>query len=117
MLAAALISRVVSAIPGCECAAYKLAEPAGTEGSGDGSYTIQAQLTDVVVISAEHPQVRVADVNVGKRHQDQVGCSTGDMRINGDVICLLTSTAKGRADPASGALAHRMEQPPTAAAR
>ncbi|MEI7546160.1 MAG: mammalian cell entry protein, partial [Mycobacteriaceae bacterium] len=36
----------------------------GTQGRGDGSYTVQAQLPDVVTIQ-QNTRVRVADVTVG----------------------------------------------------
>ena len=48
MLAAALVVACLSAIPGCEWRGLNSLSLPGTEGSGDGSYTIQAQLPDVV---------------------------------------------------------------------
>ncbi len=67
----------------------------GTSGGGPGSYTIQAQLPDVVTIQ-ENTRVRVDDVNIGNvtkiELQDWHALVT--MRINGDVHLPANSTAK-----------------------
>jgi phospholipid/cholesterol/gamma-HCH transport system substrate-binding protein len=67
----------------------------GTAGGGPGSYTIQAQMPDVVTIQ-ENTRVRVDDVNVGNvtkiELQDWHALVT--MRINGDVHLPANSTAK-----------------------
>ncbi len=67
----------------------------GTAGGGPGSYTIQAQMPDVVTIQ-ENTRVRVDDVNVGNvtkiELQDWHALIT--MRINGDVRLPANSTAK-----------------------
>jgi phospholipid/cholesterol/gamma-HCH transport system substrate-binding protein len=95
VLAAALGFACLSAIPGCEWQGLNSLSLPGTAGSGDGSYTIQAQLPDVVVIQ-RNTRVRVADVNVGSvtniEVQDWHALVT--MRINGDVHLPANSTAK-----------------------
>ncbi|ETB53935.1 mammalian cell entry protein, partial [Mycobacterium avium 10-5560] len=67
----------------------------GTAGGGPGSYTIQAQMPDVVTIQ-ENTRVRVDDVNVGNvtkiELQDWHALVT--MRIDGDVHLPANSTAK-----------------------
>ena len=63
-LASVLVVMSLSALTGCEWRGLNSLSLPGTEGSGDGSYTIQAQLPDVVVIQ-QNTRVRVADVNVG----------------------------------------------------
>src|SRR5258708_12987244 len=95
MLAAALIAACVSAIPGCEWRGLNSLSLPGTEGSGDGSYTIQAQLPDVVVIQ-QNTRVRVADVNVGNVTKIEVQACPAlvTMRTNGDVHLPPNSTAK-----------------------
>ncbi len=95
MLAAALIAACVSAIPGCEWRGLNSLSLPGTEGSGDGSYTIQAQLPDVVVIQ-QNTRVRVTDVNVGNvtKIEVQDWHALVTMRINGDVHLPANSTAK-----------------------
>lgn len=67
----------------------------GTAGGGPDSYTVQAQLPDVVTIQ-ENTRVRVDDVNVGNvtkiELQDWHALVT--MRINGDVHLPANATAK-----------------------
>ena len=67
----------------------------GTQGKGDGAYTIQAQLPDVVVIQP-NTRVRVADVNIGNvtKIEVQDWHALVTMRINGDVHLPANSTAK-----------------------
>ena len=62
---------------------------------GPGSYTIQAQMPDVVTIQ-ENTRVRVDDVNVGNvtKIQLQDWHALVTMRINGDVHLPANSTAK-----------------------
>ncbi|OFB37135.1 mammalian cell entry protein [Mycolicibacterium sp. (ex Dasyatis americana)] len=59
----------------------------GTEGGGEGSYTIQAQLPDVDNIE-RNSRVRVGDVNVGTvtRIERQGWHALLTMTINGDVV-------------------------------
>ena len=95
MLIAAMIVACLSAIPGCEWRGLNSLSLPGTEGSGDGSYTIQAQLPDVVVIQ-QNTRVRVADVNVGNvtKIEVQDWHALVTMRINKDVHLPANSTAK-----------------------
>jgi phospholipid/cholesterol/gamma-HCH transport system substrate-binding protein len=95
VLAVALIAVCVSAIPGCEWRGLNSLSLPGTEGDGDGSYTIQAQLPDVVVIQ-QNTRVRVADVNVGNvtKIEVQDWHALVTMRINGDVHLPANSTAR-----------------------
>ncbi len=95
VLAAALIFACIFAIPGCEWRGLNSLRLPGTEGAGDGSYTIQAQLPDVVVIQ-QNTRVRVADVNVGNvtKIEVQDWHALVTMRINGDVHLPANSTAK-----------------------
>ena len=64
---------------------------------GPGSYTIQAQMPDVVTIQ-ENTRVRVDDVNVGNVTKIEQPLKDGQvlvtMRINGDVHLPGNSTAK-----------------------
>ena len=95
VLAVALIAVCVSAIPGCEWRGLNSLSLPGTEGDGDGSYTIQAQLPDVVVIQ-QNTRVRVADFNVGNvtKIEVQDWHALVTMRINGDVHLPANVTAK-----------------------
>src|SRR4051812_8156247 len=82
-------------IPGCQWRGLNSLALPGTEGGGDGSYTITAQLPDVVVIQ-QNTRVRVADVNVGNvtKIEVQDWHALVTMRINGDVHLPANSTAK-----------------------
>jgi phospholipid/cholesterol/gamma-HCH transport system substrate-binding protein len=95
VLVVALIAVCLSAIPGCEWRGLNSLSLPGTEGDGDGSYTIQAQLPDVVVIQ-QNTRVRVADVNVGNvtKIEVQDWHALVTMRINGNVHLPANSTAK-----------------------
>ena len=94
-LVAALAAACLFASTGCEWRGLNSLSLPGTEGGDDGSYTIQAQLPDVVVIQ-QNTRVRVADVNVGNvtniEVQDWHALVT--MRINKDVHLPANSTAK-----------------------
>src|SRR3982075_3116501 len=95
MVAASLVVACLSAIPGCEWRGLNSLSLPGTEGTGDGSYTIHAHLPDVVVIQ-QNTRVRVADVNVGNvtKIEVQYWHALVTMRINGDVHLPANSTAK-----------------------
>ena len=94
-LAAVLAVVCLSALTGCEWRGLNSLSLPGTEGGGDGSYTIQAQLPDVVVIQ-QNTRVRVADVNVGNvtKIEVQDWHALVTMRINKDVHLPANSTAK-----------------------
>ena len=93
-MAAAFVVACVSAIPGCEWRGLNSLSLPGTEGGGPGSYTVQAQLPDVVVIQ-QNTRVRVGDVNVGNvtKIEVQDWHALVTMRINGDVHLPANSTA------------------------
>ncbi|HYR12813.1 MAG TPA: MCE family protein, partial [Mycobacterium sp.] len=95
MVVASLVVACVSAIPGCEWRGLNSLSLPGTEGTGDGSYTIHAQLPDVVVIQ-QNTRVRVADVNVGNvtKIEVQDWHALVTMRIDGNVHLPANSTAK-----------------------
>ena len=94
--------------PGCEWRGLNSLTLPGTEGGGDGSYTIQAQLPDVVTIQ-QNTRVRVADVNVGNvtKIEVQDWHALVTMRIDGDVHLPANSTAKVGTDEPAGRYAHR----------
>jgi phospholipid/cholesterol/gamma-HCH transport system substrate-binding protein len=95
MAATALIVACLCAIPGCEWRGLNSLSLPGTEGTGGDSYTVQAQLPDVVVIQ-QNTRVRVADVNVGNvtKIEVQDWHALVTMRINGDVHLPANSIAK-----------------------
>src|ERR1700716_2398679 len=95
MVAASLVVACLSAIPGCEWRGLNSLSLPGTEGTGDGSYTIHAHLPDVVVIQ-QNTRVRVADVNVGNvtKIEVQDWHALVTMRIDGSVHLPANSTAK-----------------------
>ncbi|MGH3644477.1 MAG: MCE family protein [Mycobacterium sp.] len=94
-LVAALVVACLSLVPGCQWRGLNSLTLPGTEGGGAGSYTIQAQLPDVVVIQ-QNTRVRVADVNVGNvtKIEVQDWHALVTMRIDGDVHLPANSTAK-----------------------
>jgi phospholipid/cholesterol/gamma-HCH transport system substrate-binding protein len=95
LLIAALVVACLAAIPGCEWRGLNSLALPGTAGSADGSYTIAAQLPDVVVIQ-QNTRVRVADVNVGNvtKIEVQDWHALVTMRIDGNVHLPANSTAK-----------------------
>ena len=95
VVAAALVVASLSVLPGCEWRGLNSLSLPGTEGTDDGSYTIQAQLPDVVTIQ-QNTRVRVGDVNVGNvtKIEVQDWHALVTMRINGDVHLPANSTAK-----------------------
>jgi phospholipid/cholesterol/gamma-HCH transport system substrate-binding protein len=95
VLAIALTMACLATIPGCEWRGLNSLTLPGTEGGGDDSYTIQAQLPDVVVIQ-QNTRVRVADVNVGNvtKIEVQDWHALVTMRIDGNVHLPANSTAK-----------------------
>jgi phospholipid/cholesterol/gamma-HCH transport system substrate-binding protein len=94
-LAAALGIVCMAASAGCQWRGLNSVSLPGTAGSSDGSYTIQAQLPDVVTIQ-ENTRVRVADVNVGNvtRIEVQDWHALVTMRIDGNVHLPANATAK-----------------------
>jgi phospholipid/cholesterol/gamma-HCH transport system substrate-binding protein len=94
-IAAVLCVAGIAALPACGWRGLNSFTLPGTAGGAPGSYTIQAQLPDVVTIQ-ENTRVRVDDVNVGNvtkiELQDWHALVT--MRINRDVRLPANSTAK-----------------------
>jgi phospholipid/cholesterol/gamma-HCH transport system substrate-binding protein len=95
MVVAALAVACLSTIPGCEWRGLNSLSLPGTQGDAAGSYTIQAQLPDVVVIQ-QNTRVRVADVNVGNvtKIEVQDWHALVTMRIDGNVHLPANATAK-----------------------
>lgn len=95
LLAAGLALVAMSAIPGCQWRGLNSLALPGTKGHGDGSYTIQAELPDVVTIQ-QNSRVRVADLNVGNvtKIEARNWHALVTMRIDGDVHLPANSTAK-----------------------
>jgi phospholipid/cholesterol/gamma-HCH transport system substrate-binding protein len=95
MVVAALAAACISMIPGCEWRGLNSLSLPGTRGDDAGSYTIQAQLPDVVVIQ-QNTRVRVADVNIGNvtKIEVQDWHALVTMRIDGNVHLPANATAK-----------------------
>jgi phospholipid/cholesterol/gamma-HCH transport system substrate-binding protein len=95
LLTAVVVAVCLTVVTGCEWRGLNSLSLPGTEGDRDGSYTISAQLPDVVVIE-RNTRVRVADVNVGNvtniEVQDWHALVT--MRIDGNVHLPANSTAR-----------------------
>jgi phospholipid/cholesterol/gamma-HCH transport system substrate-binding protein len=94
-IATALCVGCIAAIPACGWRGLNTFTMPGTAGGGPGSYTIQAQMPDVVTIQ-ENTRVRVDDVNIGNvtKIEIQDWHALVTMRINGDVHLPANSTAK-----------------------
>lgn len=94
-IGAALSAACVAVLPGCDWHGLNSLKLPGTAGGGPGSYTIQAQLPDVVNIQ-ENTRVRVDDINVGNvtKIEVQDWHALVTMRIDGDVHLPANSTAK-----------------------
>jgi phospholipid/cholesterol/gamma-HCH transport system substrate-binding protein len=89
-----LLLAALAVLPGCGWRGLNSVSLPGTAGSGPGSYTIQAQLPDVVVIQ-QNTRVRVADVNVGNvtKIEVQDWHALVTMRIDGTVQLPENATA------------------------
>lgn len=85
----------LATIPGCEWRGINSLSLPGTAGRDDASYTIQAQLPDVVTVQ-QNARVRVADITVGNvtKIEVQDWHALVTMRLNGDVHLPANSTAK-----------------------
>lgn len=83
------------AIPGCAWRGLNSLALPGTEGGGARSYTVRAQLPDVVTVQ-QNSRVRVGDVNVGNVTAIEVEDwhALVTMRINGDVRLPANTTAR-----------------------
>lgn len=85
---------VAAVISGCQWQGLNSLPMPGTQGHGDGSFTVQAQLPDVGTIE-RNSRVRVGDANVGtiSNIERQGWNALVTMRINGDVDLPANSTA------------------------
>jgi phospholipid/cholesterol/gamma-HCH transport system substrate-binding protein len=83
---AALTAAIVAVVSGCGWRGANSVPLPGTEGTGPGSFTIQAQMPDIGNIQ-QNSRVRVGDVNVGtvSKIQRQGWHALLTMSINGDV--------------------------------
>lgn len=97
LIIAVLTVACLALLPGCGSDWHGLNSLTlpGTSGGGPDSYTIQAQLPDVVNIQ-ENTRVRVDDVNIGNvtKIEVQDWHALVTMRINGDVRLPANATAK-----------------------
>lgn len=95
LAAAALAMTVVWSAAGCQWQGLNSLPLPGTEGQGEGAYTIQAELPDVVTVR-QNSRVRVGDVNIGNvtKIQLQDWHAVVTMRINGDVRLPANTTAR-----------------------
>ena len=94
-MAAVLAAVCLAGVSGCQWRGLNSLSLPGTTGTGDDSYTIQAELPDVVTIQ-QNTRVRVADVNVGNVTKIELRDwhALVTMRIDGDVHLPANSTAK-----------------------
>ena len=83
---AAIIAATATVLSGCEWRGLNSLPIPGTEGGGDGSYVVQAQLPDIGTIEP-NSRVRVGDVNVGTitKIERQGWHALITMRLNHDV--------------------------------
>ncbi len=90
-----LTAVVLVATSGCGWRGLNSLPLPGTEGKGDGSFTIQVQMPDVTNLQ-ENSRVRVGDVTVGNvtRIERQAWHALLTIRLNGDVDLPENSTAK-----------------------
>lgn len=91
----ALLGALCLLLSGCGWRGLNSLALPGTQGRGEGAYTVQAQLPDVVTIQ-QNTRVRVGDVNVGNvtKIEVQDWHALVTMRINGDVHLPANATAR-----------------------
>ena len=104
---------IVAAIPSCGWRGLNSLSLPGTQGTGQGSFLIQAQMPDVNNIEP-NSRVRVADVTVGHvtEIERQGWHALVSMRLNGDVNLPANATAKIGTTSLLGSL-HIELAPPT----
>ena len=104
---------IVAAIPGCGWHGLNSLPLPGTQGTGSGSFLIQAQMPDVNNIEP-NSRVRVADVTVGHvtKIERQGWHALLSMRLNGDVNLPANATVKIGTTSLLGSL-HIELAPPT----
>lgn len=113
VLGAAALVACLTALPGCQWQGLNSMKLPGT-GGGDGSFTIEAQLPDVVTVQ-QNARVRVADLTVGNvtKIEVQDWHALVTMRINGDVRLPANSTAKVGQTSLLGSMHIELAPPPT----
>ena len=99
-------------VPGCAWRGLNSLALPGTEGGGGDSYTVRAQLPDVVTVQ-QNSRVRVGDVNVGNVTAIEVEGwhALVTMRINGDVRLPANTTARVGQTSLLGSLHIELEAP------
>ncbi|MDV3130748.1 virulence factor Mce family protein [Mycobacterium sp. 29Ha] len=104
---------IVAAMPGCGWRGLNSLPLPGTQGTGAGSFVIQAQMPDVNNIEP-NSRVRVADVTIGHvtKIERQGWHALLTMRLNGDVDLPANATAKIGTTSLLGSL-HIELAPPT----
>lgn len=112
---AALVLAVIGAVvlSGCGWRGLNSLPLPGTEGSGSGSYVVQAQMPDVANIQ-QNSRVRVGDVNVGNvvKIERQGWHALVTMSINGGVTLPANATAKIGQTSLLGSLHIELAPPP-----
>lgn len=95
VLLAVLMLMVVGGVSGCNWTGVNSLPLPGTQGSGPGSFVIQAQMPDVDVLQ-QNSRVRVADVTAGTvtKIERQGWHALLTIRLNGDVDLPANATAK-----------------------
>ena len=93
--ATAILLLLIVAVSGCGWRGLNSLSLPGTQGSGEGAFTIQAQMPDVNNIQP-NSRVRVADVTVGHvtKIERQGWHALVTMRLNSDVALPANATAK-----------------------
>lgn len=91
---AALVAVMALTLSGCQWRGLNSLPMPGTQGGGDGSYLVQAQLPDIGTIEP-NSRVRVGDVNVGTitKIERQGWHALVTIRLNGDVELPANATA------------------------
>ena len=95
LTAVAVAASMLIPATGCQWRGLNSLPLPGTEGKGDGAYTIQAELPDVVTVQ-QNSRVRVGDVNIGNVTKIELRDwhALVTMRINGDVHLPANTTAR-----------------------
>lgn len=103
----------VASVAACQWQGLNSLPMPGTQGRGDGSFVVQAQLPDVGTIE-RNSRVRVGDVNVGTitKIERQGWHALVTLRLNGDVNLPANATAKIGQTSLLGSL-HLELAPPT----
>jgi phospholipid/cholesterol/gamma-HCH transport system substrate-binding protein len=105
---------IVAALPGCDWRGLNSLSLPGTQGTGAGSFLVQAQMPDVNNIEP-NSRVRVGDVTVGHvtKIERQGWHALLSMRLNGDVVLPANATAKIGTTSLLGSLHIELASPTT----